>query len=433
MRKLFYALACMFICACTPVIEESDFVEDQKSEMHILTRSSVGINYPMALYAFDIATGSMTSHTIVSSDTDDAILYLPKGNYQIVALTGLPAIDKNPTLNDVITLSSYMDTPIQMGSAAVYATQNSTVSIMLYNQVSAVDIMLSDIPADATDVSVSLSILYDGLSYNGAFSGNNIVTISLEKDDDVWRSNRFYVLPTYGNQLTLSITIVTPDATSSYGYTHSAPFLVNTPYSLVGTLSSGFAINSTIDVAGWNPTEEIKFLFGGNTLEGDDETDEDNLEIFRVSSIPLSGELWDNHFVAATEEVTDTSAVLLLLSTTEWSDVSSAYNAAASGMAIDIIKDYCEDNLSGWSIPTRDEAKLMRTAIGAENITVTNEVLSANAIPILQSGKDAKGNSIRYLCDDATYSYVWDATNISKCGTKRTYHLRAVKKVKVKK
>lgn len=432
MRKLFYALICILICACTPVIEESDFVENQESEMRILTRSSVEINYPMVLYAFDITTGNMAAYTTVSSDTDDAILYLPKGNYQIVALTGLPVIDKKPALNDVITLSSYMDAPIQMGSAAVYATQNSTVSIMLYNQVSAVDIMLSGIPTDATDVSVSLSILYGGLSYNGAFSGNNIVTVSLEKDDDVWRSNRFYVLPTYGNQLTLSITIATPDATNSYGYTHSAPFLVNTPYSLVGTLSSGFAINSTIDVAGWNPTEEIEFLFG-DTLVEDNETDKDDLKTFKVSSIPLSGELWNNHFVAATEEVTDTTAILLLLSTTEWSNVSSAYNADTPGMAVDIIKDYCEDNLSGWSIPTRADAKLMRTAIGAEHITITNEVLSANAVPILQSGKDSEGNSIRYLCDDATYSFVWDATNISKCGTKRTYHLRAVKKVKVKK
>lgn len=432
MKKLFYFLICMFICACTSVIEESDFIENQKSEMRILTRSSVGINYPMVLYAFDIATGKMASYTIVSSDTDDAILYLSKGNYQIVALTGLSVIDENPTLNDVITLSSYIDIPIQMGSAAVYAMQNTTVSIMLYNQVSAVDIMLSDIPTDATDVSVSLSILYDGLSYDGTFSGNNIVTISLERDNDVWRSNRFYVLPTYGNQLTLSITIVTPDGTNSYGYTHPAPFLVNTPYSLVGTLSSGFAINSTIDVAGWNPTEEIKFLFG-DTLEEDSETDEDSLETFKVSSIPLSGELWNNHFVAATEEVTDTTAILLLLSTSEWSDVSSAYNVDSPKMAVDIIKDYCEDNLSRWSIPTRDEVKLMRAAIGAENITATNEVLSANSIPILQSGKDTEGNSIRYLCNYATYSYVWDATNISKCGTKRTYHLRAVKRIKVKK
>ena len=150
MRKLFYALICIFICACTPVIEESDFVENQESEMRILTRSSVEINYPMVLYAFDITTGNMAAYTTVSSDTDDAILYLPKGNYQIVALTGLPVIDKKPALNDVITLSSYMDAPIQMGSAAVYATQNSTVSIMLYNQVSAVDIMLSGIPTDAT-------------------------------------------------------------------------------------------------------------------------------------------------------------------------------------------------------------------------------------------------------------------------------------------
>lgn len=429
MKKLFYILACILVYACTPVMEESELTADQRCEMHILTRSSVDINYPLALYAFDIATGKMASSAFLSSDADDAVLYLSKGNYQLVALSGVSTVEKNPTLDDIIALSSDMDIPLQMGSATVYAIRNTTVSIMLYNQVSAVDILLCDLPADVTDVDVTLSLLYDGVSYKGTFSGTSAVTKSLKKGQEGWYADRFYVLPTCNDQLTLSITIVSDEGTSSYSYTHKKPLLANTPYSLVGTLSSGFSINSSIEAIGWNPAEEINFFFGDT---GNSDFDaEDSLEDFVVSEIPQPGELWNNHFVAATEELTDTSAVLLLLSTTEWMDIPSAFNADDPDMAESVVRDYSEGELSGWSIPTRDDAKLMRVSIGNEHIATTNALLSANAIPVLQVGEDFDGNTIRYLCDDATYSYVWDGSTISKCGTKRTYYLRAVKRVKV--
>ena len=112
-------------------------------------------------------------------------------------------------------------------------------------------------------------------------------------------------------------------------------------------------------------------------------------------------------------------------------DIPSAFNADDPDMAESVVRDYSEGELSGWSIPTRDDAKLMRVSIGNEHIATTNALLSANAIPVLQVGEDFDGNTIRYLCDDATYSYVWDGSTISKCGTKRTYYLRAVKRVKV--
>ena len=93
MKKLFYILACILVYACTPVMEESELTADQRCEMHILTRSSVDINYPLALYAFDIATGKMASSAFLSSDADDAVLYLSKGNYQLVALSGVSTVE----------------------------------------------------------------------------------------------------------------------------------------------------------------------------------------------------------------------------------------------------------------------------------------------------------------------------------------------------
>jgi hypothetical protein len=100
-------------------------------------------------------------------------------------------------------------------------------------------------------------------------------------------------------------------------------------------------------------------------------------------------------------------------------------------MAANFAASYTEDGMTNWSIPTRDEAKLMRTAIGLDKLESINAVLKANNIPQLNVGESDKGESIRYLCDDATFTYVWDGTSISKIGAKRTYNLRLTKRVKV--
>ncbi len=183
---------------------------------------------------------------------------------------------------------------------------------------------------------------------------------------------------------------------------------------------------------GWNPVENINFYFGDSSQDdSDDAEDSDDSESFIVSEIPYPCELWDNHFVAAREELSDTTAVLVLLSATEWTDIPSAYNSEMSEMATSIVNDYSEGGLMGWSIPTRDDVKLMKLILGDELIEETNDMLTTYAMPILQVGEGADGNTIRYLCDDATYSFVWNGSNISKCGSKRNYHLRAIKKVRV--
>lgn len=432
MKRVLYIFVYLLMWACTPMVNEEELDDKQQCEMRILTRSVTEMNYPIVLYAFDVSTGEMTSSVTLTSDNDDAVLLLSKGNYQLVALTGVSIVEDNPTLNDVIDVSSSMTIPLQMGSATVYASQNATVSIMLYNQVAAIDMQLCDIPTDATEVGVTLSMLYGGLSYDGTLSGNATATIPLTKDDDgCWNADRFYVLPTCNDQLTLSISIVTPDGMSLYAYSHRKPLLANTPYSLVGTLTSGLAINSTIEVMGWNAVENINFYFGDSSQDESGDSEVDDSEIYMVPEIPYPCELWDNHFVAAREELTDTTAVLVLLSATEWTDIPSAYNSEMPEMAASIVDDYSEGGLTGWSMPTRDDVKLLKLILGDEMLEETNGILATYAMPVLQAGEEVGGNPIRYLCDNATYSFVWNGSNISKCGSKRNYHLRAIKKVKV--
>ena len=435
MKKFLYSLVWL-LAACAPALLDEDTTGAAISSMRVHTRSEVDINYPLTLYAFNNETGELAaSATQSSADESVAALDLPKGKYLIVALAGTEGcnVPKVPSMTGVIALpvTKVLSTPLQMGSAAVYITENTTVNITLYNQVAAIELALSDIPEEATSVSTSFSLLYDALAFGGAYTGNATATISMVKEGNTWKAPLFYTLPGSGSKLTLSITTTTPSGTQTYGYTHNETLEANTPYSLVGSYSKGFSVNGSITLAGWNEPKVINFRFGDETPIPDSPGVNDSYD-FTLSEIPEAGTLWNGHIIAAVPEITDEDVELLLLSTTEWAEVTSAFHGETSDMAANIVDTYVEGNINGWKIPTRDEAKLMRNVIGGSNLEATNDMFTIHGIATLSTGEDVEsGNKVRYLCDDANYSFIWDDTSVSKCGSKRTYHLRAVKRIRV--
>ena len=427
----------LLLTACTPVILEGEgTTENTTSSMRVLTRSNTDISYPLALYAFNSETEKLIASSKQNAPTDEVIFNLSQGKYLIVALTGSDECDvpEEPTMTSIINLpkSNILSTPLQMGSAAVYVTQNTTVNITLYNQVAAIDLVLSDIPTDATSVSTSLSHLHENISLDGNYSGNTTTTIKLKKENEVWRAPLFYTLPGSGSKLTLSITTISPSGTQTYGYTHNETLEANTPYSIVGSFTKGFSVNGAITLAGWNEPKEINFLFGEVNVDSEGSDVEDSND-FTLGAIPEVGTLWDEHLIAAIPETTEEDVELLLLSTTEWAGVTSAFHTETADMATSIVEAYTENGIDGWKIPTRDEARLINYAIGGDKIDETSQKLNTYGIPTLSIGEDMEsGSKIRYLCDDANYSFNWDDISISKCGSKRTYHLRAVKRIRVK-
>ena len=436
MKKILFLFACLLV-ACAPQLLEEGSVDRTTCPMRVYTRSEMDISYPLMLYAFDSETGKFVASVTQHSEDESVVtLDLPNGKYLIVALAGADRceVPTSPFLTDVISLpaTNVLSSPLQMGSAAVYVTENTTVNITLYNQVAAVELTLTDIPAEATSVSTSFSLLRDGLSFGGSYSGNATVTVSLTKEGDTWKAPVFYTLPGYGANLTLSITTTTPSGVQTYGYTHNETLEANTPYSLVGSYSKGFTVNGSVTLAGWNAPKVINFRFGEGTPVPDTPGITDPYD-FTLSEIPEAGTLWKGHVIAAVPESTDDDVELLLLSTTEWVGVTSAFHDETPDMAANIVEAYVEGDIAGWKIPTRDEAKLMCNVIGDSNLQVTNDMFATHGIATLSTGEDMEnGNNVRYLCDDANYSFVWDDTSVSKCGSKRTYHLRAVKRLRVK-
>ena len=110
--------------------------------------------------------------------------------------------------------------------------------------------------------------------------------------------------------------------------------------------------------------------------------------------LQIKREETDNQYVVTT---------LTLLSGSEWVGVPSA-NAAENGTTAQSLSDECaEAGETGWHIPTRAEAQLIRQF--CSNELIENE---------------------RYLCDGGAFTFAAASKTVSKAGTKKRYALRLV-------
>lgn len=419
------------LAACEKVnFDETDQENTSDNRISITTRANTDIEYPLHIIVLDEENKHIKSN-VIESGNEDISLSLDAGTYHIVAVAGIKECQQTDfsSKDKIITLpeDNRTSTPIQMGSTDIMITQNATATITMYNQVAAFDLSLTDIPSNASSVSVSLSMLCNKLDVIGSVSGETSTNIELKKQSDGrWTAPRFYTLPSSNDRLTMSINIITPESQETYGYTYHGAIKANTPYILTGSYNQGFIINNEIALAGWSKAENISFTFGDNN-EDSGPNDKEELQ-----KMPEVGTLWNNHLVAAIDYLSDTEADIILLSLTEWSGITSAFNTEIPNMANDIAASYTEDGMKDWRIPTKEEVKLMRNSIGLDNLDYTNEMLTSNKYTPLKYGEDAENDvTIRYLCEGAKYSYVWTTNSTTQAGSKRTYHMRLVNRIKV--
>lgn len=176
--------------------------------------------------------------------------------------------------------------------------------------------------------------------------------------------------------------------------------------------------NQTESVGGGNGEKD-----NGDEDDGDiEETDTLDAVVtgFFVTTMPKAGEEWNGHVVAYVAD----DGLSLLLSRAEWQDVPSALNIDNPNAAIKIARQYNEGGIDRWTIPTREEARLLRAMWMPPMLDVINGALT-------QIGSNALVTTDRYLCESGSYTFSFaDNTSVSKAGTKKGYRLRLVKPVR---
>lgn len=147
----------------------------------------------------------------------------------------------------------------------------------------------------------------------------------------------------------------------------------------------------------------------------------------------------DNHVIALTMHVGSTADNVLLVSLYEWHDVYSTYSSTNSTQALDIVGRYKEGGMTGWRMPSKEEAKKLRDTYNSypENsgIHLSDTLQSLNAKIAALGGRTLRAweskdgcPAYRYLCSEADSSFsLKTGSSTTKAGTKTKYNLRLVK------
>lgn len=430
-KGLLAAMVCCMAMACQQMPEDGEMVSDdgQEHPLKVQVRSAgdAELVYPLYLYAFSEKGSLVASQTIEDKDKEMS-LTMSKGDFQIVALSGISdayQLPDSPDLDDGVTLKGNQgaDTPLMAGRANVEIGDASEASaqITLKYVVAALNVKLKDVPSNVTAVQLAISPLYSTLSMGGEYGGDSQkvkVDCSLVTDG-VWAAETTYIFPGSGKETVFSIYFKTAEgAEVTYGYTYKGAPEANHLFNLTGSYSGGVIVGGNFDVTNWEGSIDVEFEFGAEVVPDDDDDDDDNTDI-KVEGVPEIGTIWEDMIVAAISDVDETGADLLLMALDEWSVTTSEVEAK--------LEAYNVDGASGWRLPTDEEAKTLRARFNGDELGELNEriaELDGEWKPV------SDGDDVRYLClkGDVYYSFRFvNKTTTTKAGDVRKYNLRPVK------
>ena len=418
-KWLSLAAICLHLFSCQVMEEVDESFPQEGTSLKIKARSleAAPVPYPLSLYAFD-EQGKCSAFQKIESEDDRIELVLPVGNYRIAAIAGHTdeyLLPEEPTMDEVVSLEAAADVPLMMGeeSIEIDGADNATIEIALSYVVAGVSVSLKNVPSDVSAVSFSLSPLYSSISFEGEYGGASMKAggSCFMSEGDIWKSDTLYVFPGSATETLLTIILENKDgARNKYEYTCSSRPEAGRFFNLNGSYSNGITVTGSVLGGTWNGSDDVSFDFG---MFG--QSDNGNAESNPVQ-LPEIGTIWNGAIVADVVEAS-TGAEILLLSLEEWD--------ATTAQVADITEGYSVNGITGWRLPSHEEAQLFRNRFCGE------VRLSLNAL-IAEYDEDLYGldGEERYLCDKAGefYSFVFSAGKaISQAGTQRSYYVRLVK------
>ena len=283
--------------------------------------------------------------------------------------------------------------------------------------VTAIDLVLSNVPSDVAKVSVTLSSFYSSMDMQGEYVDSDY-TLNLAcslNTGNQWSTRTRYVFPGNVSKTTLSIAMELKNGEEvTYGYVWKDTPQAGQPYHLQGEYSDGLSLSGSFIITGWNDAEEVRFEFGSESSSDDEEEDEPDVDL---SNLPEVGSIWNGTIVADIIEADGSGADLLLMSLDEW-------DATVSDVE-DVEDGYTVNDISGWRLPTFEEAKLLQSSFSGDNRLNLNELITEYDETLY--GIDGEE---RYLCEKSGvyYTFIFAGGRvISKAGTKKSYYVRLVK------
>ena len=425
------------VTACTPyqLTEEESETEQtpvnppstEQGELALQVRSTdnTPLNLPITVFLFD--EQQCIHQTRLESPQDTYQFQTFQGNYHLTAFAGLT---DDYQLPEGYTYESFIQlpenpasvTPLMAGRTDVQLSKSTHLTVQLGNVMTMLQTTLTQVPQDATQVLLEVSPVSSAYSFSGQYKNDQkTCRIACHKTSDGWTAPTTYLLPTASTYTLLTVQVTTPKGIDTQSYSLPHALKAGQPYQLKGSLiENKMTLEGTFSIAGWEPANEIEFIFDGSNTNPTDSPD----TTFTVTRLPEAGDIWNGCYVWETEDTEEGERELLLLSPTEFS--------CQAAQGLEQLSGYILNGIGNWRTFTKDEAKRFREQFGDTMTTLEslNNVLTEHNMTIIHAEEDD-----RYLCENCQYSFTMCPTkkySNTKVGSQKIYCLRGVKWVSVR-
>lgn len=440
MKNILLLSLCIMLAACSKqTIKTEEYNQKNDLAINISVRSSdTGTDdeyYPINVFIFN-EKGEYISRQEVSKEKKAFSTKLKAGNYSISAFSGLDnseySYPESPVYDDVIEMkNSYsLNNALMSGHKDIELTEISDITIPVKYCVSSLSFSFSEVPEDATGVSLSISPLSNGYTFSGNYSGiAPKVEIDCTKKNELWEAGPVYIFPSDNSNISLTVSVDSEKGTEISKYTYDKSLNPSVPYNFKGKYNGGITVNVGFEIEGWKPETDVSYdLVPGGTTEGGDTEENPNTEETDIPTVysdylPEPNSIWKSFYVWTTEEISSTEIEALIIAPKQWPNILAKETN-------DILGDYEQDGLSNWRTFTEEEARAFYKAFpGSSNeLGALNKLLSDNGHNYFYCY-----DGERYLCRNAEYSFNLDGNlRITQVGDQTTYYLRPVKTIKIK-
>ena len=401
------ALAVLGLTACekglTDDIGDVGSGQVMNSLLQVRTRGSspgseATVAYPLQVYVFQ--GDECRAVQTIGDEGQTLNIALTEGTYSVYAIGGastadyvLPSAD-DATVTSVLTLKdgkAHGDLMAATATATLVDGGTNTVTLGMTRKTMLIqNVEIKQVPTAATAVSVTIAPLWQALTVSGGFStAGTSRTIALTKQED----NRTWTLPSlFGEGLgvrllppssqpaSISVNFTIGEKTRTYTYSCSDLLEAGYKINIEGTYTEalGVTLTGTITGATWLGERNIAFEFdesNNSSASGDDDSGDDSSDDSGdddSGELPSAGDTYKGCYVLASTVAEDgESAELTLLSPTELTGIDYTTDMQAHIEAA--LATVTDGDISGWEVPTTDEARLMynaREAIG--NLTANS-------------------------------------------------------------
>lgn len=398
--------------------------------VRIGSKDNAQIVLPVSLFVFD-SDGNCVVDESLSRVDDDYSVSLPKGEYTVIALSGLSGSALGypflftPASYISLTDVFHMPVPLQTGKVSVSLSRSATAHVTLAYAVAALNFQLYGIPEEAQSVTVRVSPVSSGMTFEGDCRNDaREAVIECHRQGNRWVSDEAYVFPSASSQTRLSVNVALPGKEEAYGYTYPSVLRAGTPYHFTGTYADAITLDGQFQCQGWSQVIDVEFGFDSIVPISPEDPDDPSVvdpgvgtaEI-AVAELPEVKDIWKECLICQVQKLSATSCKAVI--------IANDYMSMQSWYLADYLESFSYSGLSGWRVFTTDEATAFRdTYYGTHTVSELNTYLLSNDVEPFKYE-----NGARYLCNGGESSFSFVSKTISAAGEKKSYYVRPVKDV----